>query len=76
MRTLNVVNPAQQASDWELVMHLVSMNMSYEQAKEWFVGVGLYVPKDQFDIMQGMFDIALELDIGNRQGEGYTNETK
>lgn len=74
MRRLNVVNPAAQASDWELVMHMVSMNMPYEQAETWFQDVSLYVPKDQFDQLQTMFDTALDLDIGGRQHEGYINE--
>lgn len=74
MRRLNVVNPTTQMQDWELVMHMVSMNMPYEQAETWFKEEDLYVPKDQYEQMQTMFDTALELDIGARKHEGYSNE--
>lgn len=56
--------------DVKMLLEFWSMGAKYEQvAKVMVEMLGVYIPRDQYELCCKAFDISLELDIGSRQAE-------
>ena len=66
MKNLNIVAPWHTKEAWNLVIHCVSAGFRYDQAKELLNEIDYRLEEDQYNKINDLFDIAVDLDIGAR----------
>lgn len=69
MKVLNVVAPWLEQTAWSMMTHCISCGFEYEQFNENMRSIGYHVPEDLFITLNAMFDITVDLEIGQRKGE-------
>jgi hypothetical protein len=68
MRTLNVINTTLNR-DWEITVHMICSGFHFEQVQEACASIGLYLPRDQYELLDKLINTSMDLDIGCRKSE-------
>lgn len=68
MRTLNVINTGLNR-DWEITVHMICSGFGFEQVHAACASIGLYLPRDQYELLESLINTSMALDIGYRQNE-------
>ena len=72
MNILNCINPSETTANkkaWDALVHCITCGFQYNQVKQQLLEQKFYVPEDQFNAIECMINIQMDLDIGSRRYE-------
>lgn len=66
MKIIDFGNPSNTLEAYNRLVYCVSSGFEYEPTYRYLMEIDYYIPEDQFKVFEELFNIMVEMDIGDR----------